>query len=245
MWYPRLVLGAALLPLALLVARDVPAHLLEPPVPEAAGPADPYTAPQPAVVSRKAWRADENLVREEASYTGPVSAVFVHHTGHPNGYDCSDVPRMLRALEADHIEGQGWDDIGYNFVVDRCGTIYEGRGGGIGRPVYGAHTKGFNRNSVGVAALGTFGAGEEVPREVVEAIAEVAAWKLRPGADPQGRVRLVSTNDESRYDKGESATFDVISGHRDSHRTDCPGQALYDRLPEIRAETTRLRGPGS
>ncbi|URN11209.1 peptidoglycan recognition protein [Streptomyces radiopugnans] len=241
MWYPRLVLGAALLPLALLVVRDVPAHLLDPRCRKPPSPAHPYTAPQPAVVSRKAWRADESLVREEASYTGPVSAVFVHHTGHPNGYDCSDVPRMLRALEADHIEGQGWDDIGYNFVVDRCGTVYEGRGGGIGRPVYGAHTKGFNRNSVGVAALGTFGAGEEVPRAVIEAIAEVAAWKLRPGADPQGRVRLVSTNDESRYDKGESATFDVISGHRDSHQTDCPGQALYDRLPEIRAEATRLR----
>ncbi len=243
MWSPRLALGAALLPLALLVMRDVPASLPGTSEPEATDSAPPHGAPRPAIVSRADWRADESMVRERARYTGPASAVFVHHTGHPNGYDCDDVPAMLRALEVEHVKGEGWDDIGYNFVVDRCGTIYEGRAGGIGRPVYGAHTKGFNRNSVGVAALGTYGEGVEVPRALIEGIAKVAAWKLRPGTDPRGTVRLVSTNDESRYDKGEAATFHVVSGHRDSHQTDCPGQALYDLLPVIRDEVARLRRP--
>ncbi|GAA2447272.1 peptidoglycan recognition protein [Streptomyces macrosporus] len=243
MWSPRMALGAALLPLTLLVIRDVPASPPGPPESEATDSAPPPSAPRPAIVSRADWHADESMVRERARYTGPASAVFVHHTGHPNGYDCDDVPAMLRALEVEHVKGEGWDDIGYNFVVDRCGTIYEGRAGGIERPVYGAHTKGFNRNSVGVAALGTYGEGQEVPRAVVDAIARVAAWKLRPGVDPRGTVRLVSTNDESRYDEGEAATFRVISGHRDSHQTDCPGQALYDLLPAIREETARLRRP--
>jgi hypothetical protein len=238
MWSRRIVLGAGAVVLALLVIRDAP---LRPagPEPVAVGPG----VPRPPIVSRKTWRANEGLVREQAAYTGAVSAVFLHHTGHLNSYDCADVPRMLRAMQQDHIESEGWDDIGYNFVVDRCGTIYEGRAGGVGRPVRGAHTKGFNSDSIGIAALGTFGPGTTVPPALEAGIVKVAAWKLRPGADPRGTVRLVSTNDESKYKKGEAAVFDVISGHRDSFRTNCPGDVLYGRLPAIRESVARLRKP--
>ncbi|UYQ60164.1 peptidoglycan recognition protein [Streptomyces peucetius] len=236
MWSRRIVLGAGAVVLALLVMRDAPSR---PSRPErvAVGPA----APRPPIVSRKAWRADESMVRERATYTGPVSAVFVHHTGHLNGYDCAEAPRMLRAMQKDHIESEGWDDIGYNFVVDRCGTIYEGRAGGVGRPVQGAHTKGFNADTIGIAALGTFGPGTTVPKALESGIVKAAAWKLRPEADPRGTVRLVSTNDESTYKEGETARLHVISGHRDSFRTDCPGEVLYERLPVIRESVARLR----
>ncbi|MGC5344065.1 peptidoglycan recognition protein family protein [Streptomyces sp. DT24] len=228
------------LALAFLVLRDAPVRFA---LPEAVGssPERPPAAPEPRIVSRHAWRADESLVRERAVYTGAVNAVFIHHTGHPNGYDCADVPDMLRAMEVEHVKSQGWDDIGYNFVVDRCGTIYEGRAGGVERSVRGAHTKGFNADSVGIAALGTFGPGTKVPRPLLEGIAKVAAWKLRPGADPGGKVRLVSSSDESKYDKGRAVELHVISGHRDSYQTVCPGDALYDRLPEVRQMVARLR----
>ncbi|MGW7357137.1 peptidoglycan recognition protein family protein [Streptomyces sp. NPDC054802] len=238
MWSRRIVLGAGAVVLALLVIRDAPLRPARP-EPVAVGPG----VPRPPIVSRKTWRANEALVREQAAYTGAVSAVFLHHTGHLNSYDCADVPRMLRAMQQDHIESEGWDDIGYNFVVDRCGTIYEGRAGGVGRPVRGAHTKGFNSDSIGIAALGTFGLGTTVPPALEAGIVKVAAWKLRPGADPRGTVRLVSTNDESKYKKGEAAVFDVISGHRDSFRTNCPGDVLYGRLPAIRESVARLRKP--
>ncbi|MGP3924313.1 peptidoglycan recognition protein family protein [Streptomyces sp. 8N616] len=240
MWSRRLVLAAMVLPLALLVLRDAPLRLATP-KPAVVGPESGHGAPQPAIVSRAAWHAAEGMVRDRAEYTGAVSAVFIHHTGHPNDYDCSDVPAMLRALLADHVRNQGWDDIGYNFVVDRCGTIYEGRAGGVGRPVHGAHTQGFNADSVGIAALGTFGPGVTVPRALLSGIAKVAAWKLRAGADPRRTVRLVSTNNESKYKKGDTAELHVISGHRDSHETRCPGDALYQRLPAVREEAARLR----
>lgn len=206
-------------------------------------------APRPPLVSRAAWGADERLVREHAAYAGKVRAVFLHHTNHPNGYDCADVPELLRALQATHIEHMGWDDMGYNFVVDRCGTVYEGRGGGAARPVKGAHTQGFNARTVGIAALGNFGAGTRVPQAMLDSIAAVAAWKLRPGADPHGRVRLVSSNGGSRFPKGARARLEVISGHRDGYETSCPGDALYARLPQLRDEVVRLRaaaaGPGT
>ncbi|WP_406451989.1 N-acetylmuramoyl-L-alanine amidase [Streptomyces sp. NBC_00876] len=241
MWPHRILLGAAVLPLTLLMLRDAPVPLVLP-VPAAPAHERPRGGvPQPVIVSRAAWHADEGMVRERAVYTGAVRAVFIHHTGESSDYDCADVPRMLRAVEEAHIEGNGWDDIGYNFLVDRCGTIYEGRAGGIGRAVRGAHTTGFNADSVGIAVLGNYGRGAQVPPVVVRALAKVAAWKLRPGSDPRGTVRLVSTNDASRYPKGKAAVLHVISGHRDAYQTNCPGEALYGELPAIRAAAAALR----
>jgi hypothetical protein len=181
-------------------------------------------------------------VREKPVYSGPVEVVFIHHTNNSNDYDCKkDVPEMLRSIEERHIDGMGWDDMGYNFLVDRCGTIYEGRAGGVNRPVEGAHTKGFNAHSVGIAALGHFEKGEKVPRPMLEAIAAIAAWKLPRDVSPDGRVRLVSTSDASRYPKGTAVEMNVISGHRDGYETDCPGGALYDDLPWVRHRAAELR----
>lgn len=237
---PGLALAAVCLPLAVLMRWGAPAvdSGAGRPAAETAGrPA----APRPYVMPRAMWGANESLVRESPAYVHRVRAVFLHHTDHVNTYDCDDVPAMLRALEADHVLSEGWDDLGYNFVVDRCGNVYEGRGGDGRGTVLGAHTKGFNKQSVGIAALGSFDTGAYVPRAMLDAIAAVAAWQLPPGADPHGRVRLTSTSDESRYPKGTTATFRVVSGHRDAFETTCPGQALYEKLPMIRDEVERRR----
>ncbi|UGY92127.1 peptidoglycan recognition protein family protein [Streptomyces gobiensis] len=240
MWSRRIAVCTAVLPLALLVTWDAPRGI-SPPRPGNVPAEARQSVPRPAIVGRAVWRADEDLVQGPAKYTGAAKAVFVHHTDHPNDYDCAKVPAMLRAMQSDHVRGQGWDDLGYNFVVDRCGTIYEGRSGGVGRSVHGAHTKGFNADSVGIGALGNFGPGTKVPKAMVDAIVRIAAWKLRAGADPQGKVRLVSTHDDSRYPKGDAAVLHVISGHRDTYRTRCPGDAMYERLPAIRQAAARLR----
>jgi hypothetical protein len=195
---------------------------------------------RPAIVSRTAWHAEK--VTAKPQYDHSVRAVFVHHTDNPNDYDCKrDVPAMLQAMEERHVHVLDWDDLGYNFVVDRCGTIYEGRAGGVDRDVRGAHTEGFNIDTVGVAALGNFGPGQQVPRPMLEAIAAIAAWKLDPDVDPAGKVRLVSSNDKSRFPKGTAVELNAISGHRDVYETSCPGDALYAALPWIRQTAARLR----
>jgi uncharacterized protein with LGFP repeats len=136
-----------------------------------------------------------------------------------------------------------WDDIGYNFVVDRCGTVYEGRAGGVERAVTGAHTQGFNHGTTGIAALGTFTAGMPVPRPMIRAIAALSAWKLGlTGTDPRARVRLVSSNGLSRYAAGTTAELPALAGHNDGYMTSCPGAALHARLPEIRRLAARLQG---
>ncbi|WP_258539849.1 peptidoglycan recognition protein family protein [Streptomyces ipomoeae] len=206
-------------------------------------PAHPYRAPKPPIVPRSRWLAGESHSQPPARYDDRVVAVFVHHTDSPNDYDCADAPRVIRYLYAGQTGPRNWDDIGYNFLVDRCGTIYEGRAGGVDRPVTGAHTQGFNHRTAGVAALGTFTAGVPVPRAMTDAIAALVAWKLGlSDIDPRGSVRLTSSNSRSRYAAGTSALLPTLAGHSDGYRTSCPGAALAERLPAIRDQAARLQG---
>jgi hypothetical protein len=234
----RTTLTAGVLALAFLGACSVPDRPVQPRRQRAV--LHPAVL-RPVVVGRAAWHADQSAVRPGLVYDTSVKAVFVHHTDNPNDYDCAkDVPAMLLALEQRHI-ALGWDDLGYNFFVYRCGGIYEGRTGSVDRDVRGAHTEGFNTDTIGIAALGNFGPGQKVPTAMLRAIAEVAAWKLDPSVNPLGKVHLTSTNDGSRFPKGTTATLNAISGHRDVYETDCPGQALYNALPWIRKTAATLR----
>ncbi|MCD9874246.1 peptidoglycan recognition protein family protein [Streptomyces guryensis] len=212
--------------------------------PVAARPAAPHTAARPQIVPRSAWL--DSLARHAQPpprYDDKVVAVFVHHTDSPNDYDCADAPRIIRYLYAGQTGARNWDDIGYNFLVDRCGTIYEGRAGGTDRPVTGAHTQGFNHRTTGIAALGTFTAGATVPKAMTDAMAALAAWKLGlADIDPRAEVRLVSSNSLSRYPSGSTATFPALAGHTEAFMTSCPGRALTARLPAIRQLAARLQG---
>ncbi|BFV58986.1 N-acetylmuramoyl-L-alanine amidase [Kitasatospora sp. CMC57] len=205
-------------------------------------PATDHEGPRPGIVTRAGWGADEKLRDPGFGYTGPVRAVFVHHTDTANDYACSDAPKVIRAIYQYHVKSSGWRDIGYNFLVDRCGTIYEGRAGGVTKPVLGAHTLGFNTDTAGVAAIGHY-SSDAAPQAQVDAIAKVAAWKLGlTGQDANGSVTLTSASDGSKFKKGTAATFRTVSGHRDAFNTECPGNALYERLPAIRSWSAHLQG---
>ncbi|MER6535376.1 peptidoglycan recognition protein family protein [Streptomyces sp. 900105755] len=224
--------------------RPVAIHLA---APAPASPAALFRAPRPRIVPRSAWLdASVRRTQPPPRYDDQVVAVFVHHTDSPNGYSCAQTPEIIRRLYTGQTGDRAWDDIGYNFLVDRCGTIYEGRAGGADRAVTGAHTQGFNHRTAGIAALGTFTAGVPVPRAMTDAIAAVAAWKLGlAGVDPRGTARLVSSNGLSRYREGTTVALPAVAGHQDGYRTNCPGAALADRLPEIRESAARLQGRGA
>jgi hypothetical protein len=201
---------------------------------------------QPAIMTRAQWGADESLRNGFAGYGETIKAGFVHHTTGASDYTSAEVPAMIRAIYAYHTLTLGWSDIGYNFLVDRFGRLHEGRWGGLDRPVIGAHTGGFNTNTVGVAALGDHETSP-VPGAVMTGFGQLLGWKLGLyGGDPYGRVTLTSGGgDNSRYPAGQAVEFNVISGHRDASFTLCPGQHLYPRLPEIRSEAAASMGrPG-
>ncbi|WP_244176803.1 FG-GAP-like repeat-containing protein [Streptomyces albus] len=204
--------------------------------------APPSTVTQPPVISRAAWGADESMVEEPPTYIEKVEAVFVHHTVGTNSYSCAESPALVRGIMAYHVESEGWNDLGYNFLVDKCGRVFEGRGGGIDLPVTGAHTYGFNSYSTGIAVLGDFhgdparGIQPGKPtRAALESVARVAAWKLgQYGGDPSGTVTLTAKADTGVWKTDEEATIQRISGHRDAFATACPGTTLYAKLGEIR-----------
>ena len=208
--------------------------------------ADGAAVTQPAIVTRAQWGADESLRNGFAGYGETIKAGFVHHTTGASDYTSAEVPGMIRAIYAYHTQTLGWSDIGYNFLVDRFGRLHEGRWGGMDLPVIGAHTGGFNTNTLGVAALGDHETSP-VPAAVMTGFGQLLGWKLGlHGADPYGRVTLTSGGgDSNRYPAGQTVEFNVISGHRDASYTLCPGQYLYPRLSEIRSEAAAVIGqPG-
>ncbi|MDI9889541.1 N-acetylmuramoyl-L-alanine amidase, partial [Streptomyces sp. HNM0645] len=113
----------------------------------------------------------------------------------------------------------------------KCGTIYEGRKGGVGRPVMGAHAYGFNSETTGVSVLGTY--TDTAPSQAaMVSVARIAAWKLgQYGVDPAGTTTLTAGADGRNYTgktwaSGAQLTFPTIHGHRDGYNTQCPGNAL-------------------
>ncbi|MEU9318497.1 N-acetylmuramoyl-L-alanine amidase [Streptomyces sp. NPDC048295] len=203
--------------------------------------ARPYIGPRPRIVTRKGWGADEKLRERKFVYTGTVKAAFIHHSATGNNYTCSQAASVLRGIYRYHVKSSGWRDIGYNFAVDKCGNIYEGRAGGVTKAVLGAHTLGFNTNSMGIAVLGTF-TSSNPPAAAVNAVAKLTAWKLGLfGADPRGKATLVSGGG-NKYKKGKKVKLNVISGHRDGFATECPGARLYKKLGSARSSSAKLQG---
>ncbi|MFE9401791.1 peptidoglycan recognition protein [Streptomyces sp. NPDC006530] len=203
--------------------------------------ARPYIGARPRIVTRKGWGADERLRERGFVYTKSVKVAFVHHTASGNGYSCAQSASVLRSIYRFHVKSSGWRDIGYNFAVDKCGNIYEGRAGGVSKAVLGAHTLGFNTNSTGIAVLGTYNKTSPTAA-ALKAVEQLAAWKLGLyGVNPAGKSTLVSGGG-NRYKKGRSVRFNAIAGHRDGFATDCPGARLYGRLGAARVTAAHYQG---
>jgi hypothetical protein len=179
--------------------------------------------PEPVIYSRAQWGANEKIREKSSLHYGDVHAGFVHHTVNANDYTRAEVPALLRSIYAYHVLSRGWSDIGYNYLIDRFGRIWEGRYGGVDRAVVGAHTLGFNDDSFAASAIGNYQIAKP-SQAMIQAYATLFAWKLSlHGVDASSTRQYVT----SRY-------FQAINGHRDAAATLCPGQYLYNRIPDIR-----------
>ncbi len=200
----------------------------------------PAATVTPSIVPRASWGADEKIRRGPPSYATGARFAIVHHTAGRNGYSRAEAAAIVKGIQLFHVQGNGWNDIGYNFLVDRFGTVYEGRFGGVDRNVVGAHAQGFNTGSVGVALLGTY---EDVPPSAAaqDAIARLIAWRLDVAhVDPTAFLTFISGGSD-RYPTGVPVLLNGVSGHRDTGFTACPGDVLYGRLGAIAASA---RGTG-
>jgi hypothetical protein len=191
-----------------------------------------------AVVTRPGWGADERLRRGGVERT-TVRALVLHHTVTANDYSPAQAASYVRAVYAYHTRSRGWSDIGYNLLVDRFGTVYEGRYGDFAKGVKGSHTAGFNDGTLGISLLGNYDA-VETPAPMLAAVARIGAWAVeRWHVDPRTSVTLTSAG-SPRFARGSRVTVSRLSGHRDLGTTACPGRYAYAHLPYLRAESWHL-----
>jgi uncharacterized protein with LGFP repeats len=230
-------------------AQNLNAVLISPPLTPIDGQfTPPAAAPPPgqapSIISRGQWGADESMKCGNTVYDNGVRAGVVHHTAGSNDYGPGDSAGIVRSIYAYHTRTLGWCDIGYNALVDKYGQIFEGRAGGITRPVEGAHAGGFNQNTWGVAMIGDF---ETVPPTPIQlrTTGRLLGWRLGlDHVDPLGTVALASAGGSfTHFAGGVVATLPAIFAHRDVGNTACPGDAAYAEMPLLRDIAAHFNAP--
>ena len=220
-------------------------------------------------LSRADWGADESIsgwAKGAVQTYSPVQALTVHHTAGSNSLS-QNYSATMRAIYSYHVQTNGWSDIGYQYLVDGYGRVYEGRnsghrsvsclsGGGDGSDfahqtgtdhvVTGSHVGNMNSGNVGVALMGCFEAttacsGSTTPTAgAVDGLESLlASLSTRHGLDPVGTVRYVNPV------SGAVKDVRTISGHRDWLATACPGGVLYAQLPAIRSDVASRMLPAT
>lgn len=194
---------------------------------------EPTAGADPTIHSRSEWGARQPKVTPLSANS--LEVAIVHHSVTSNDYSSAQVPSILRSIQAFHMDVRGWDDIAYNFAVDRFGRTWEARAGGIDRPVIGGHAYGFNVGTTGVLVLGTYDAVGPSAASTA-AVSDLIAWKFAQHHVPStGTVTMYPGVATHHGPAGTPVTLNRISGHRNTGQTGCPGARLYDRLDSIRS----------
>ena len=200
-------------------------------------------ASAPEHVSRAGWGADESLRTCTSTSSPTLRGGILHTTATSNDYTATQSPAVMRSMYAYHTRSLKWCDIGYNFLVDKFGTLFEGRAGSVTRNVIGSHTGGFNTGTVGVSMIGNHDLVAPTSAQL-RTVERAFAWKLgSAGLDPQGTTTYTSAGGSAtRYAAGTVVTKPVISGHRDYSPKSCPGKLAYPLLEDIRAAAAAVVG---
>lgn len=213
-------------------------------------------AAKPDIIPRSSYTTKGWATGNAGCAGGPTTAsagikyAVVHHTVNSNTYAASDVPAMMASIYAYHTGTNGWCDIGYNFIVDRFGRIWEGRSGGVDKAIVGGHASGFNTGSVGVSFLGQYEPGAsptavEPNSAALTAAGKLIGWKLGlHGIDPTGTV-AVTSGGSNKWKAGTVVTLNRVSGHSDVGYTACPGENLYGELVRIRQAAKSAQSGGT
>ena len=191
------------------------------------------------VTTRAEWGASSAYLDWNPTYVKADHAI-IHHTVGTNSYSMSQSASIVRGIYYYHAVTLDWGDIGYNFLVDKYGQVFEGRYGTVSAPsgqmVVAAHARGANTGSMGIALMGTFSSTAPTSAQLTNA-GKLAGWLLsRAGitnASGSGSFTIRTTN--GKYNAGDVISLAYVSGHRDVYPTECPGNAAYAQLSAIRA----------
>ena len=192
------------------------------------------------ILARSDWAADEKLMQWIPKYPQKVQKAVVHHTVTDDGGN-GQVAATIRAIYYYHAITRGWGDIGYSYLVDKYGNVWTGRQGGDNTE--GGHAYGWNKGSIGIAAIGTYSVTAPTPA-MVASIANLIAEKFTQfGVQPYGADPFVH-QEQAPDGTWVNVTSNPpnVQGHRDCNyiqsqyggQTACPGNALYAQLVNIR-----------
>ena len=185
------------------------------------------------MLSREVWGANEAIRRAPPSYAPSVQFALVHHTAGTNSYTASQSAAIVRGIEIYHVKGNGWNDIGYNFLVDKYGQVFEGRYGGVDRHGHRRARRRVQHRFRGGRSARHATARAAPPKVARTALANLLAWRLDIAhVDPTSTLTWVSGGNE-RFAAGVPVVLRAVSGHRDTGFTTCPGAALYAQLRAI------------
>ncbi len=222
---------AAALPFQQQAARtSVAAPAAQPTTQTASTTRAAVSVPRPSITSRAGWGANEAQMNWRPSYAN-LRATVIHHTAGSNNYTQAQSPSIVRGIYSYHAITRGWGDIGYNFLVDKWGRIYEGRSGSLASPTgtmpVGAHAAPFNTGTVGLSVMGDY-TKVGVPSAAMNAMADILAWQFgRAGLTATASSGMVSPGTYARP-KGQS--LGRVFAHRDVSATACPGDDIYSRM---------------
>jgi len=205
------------------------------------GHAEPGDIERPTIIPREVWGAREPSCQWAGQDGNRVTHVVIHHT-----YEPTDPPSLesayaaLRHIQNLHMDDNGWCDIGYSYLVDWFGNVYEGSRGTIDRPITSAHTAGMNYEGVGIAMIGNYQV-ESPSAQTVAAAGRVAGWVLGwYGFEADQDVQLTVGGSNNKWASGTRVTVPSLTAHRDLVTTECPGDSGYSVLPAIKAEAATI-----
>jgi hypothetical protein len=189
----------------------------------------------PGIYFRNQWGADESWRSCTTTVADKINLGVVHHTATSNDYAGHDVGPILQAIYHYHVFSRGFCDIGYNFLIDKYGRIFEGRAGGVTEAVQGAHAQGFNYGSFGASVIGNHEIAGVEPAAYA-ALRTLFAWKFAHHGVDAGAQVTVTSGGSNKWPAGTVLGFSTIIGHRDVSQTACPGDHLYPFLANLRRD---------
>ena len=190
------------------------------------------------MTTRAEWGANASYMSWDPEYAR-AGHVVVHHTAGTNSYSAGQSASIVRGIYYYHAVVLDWGDIGYNFLVDKFGTVFEGRSGSVaapaGRMSIGAHARGVNTGTMGISMMGDYSTVSPSDAQL-SSVGKMAGWFLKRAgiSDVTGWAGLHVWTTE-RYQAGSTISMPRILGHRDVGYTTCPGNVGYSKLGTIRA----------
>ena len=189
------------------------------------------------VTTRAEWGANASYMSWDPDYES-AGHVVVHHTAGTNNYSAGQSASIVRGIYYYHAVTLDWGDIGYNFLIDKYGTVFEGRSGSVaapaGRMSVGAHARGVNTGTMGLSMMGDYSSISPSDAQL-SSVGKMAGWFLKRAGimDANGWAGLHVWTTE-RYQAGSTISMPRILAHRDVGYTSCPGDVGYSRLGTIR-----------